>query len=156
MKIAYVTGDATHPIGPGPKIIAHICNNVGAWGAGFTGALSGQWPQAEREYRRHFRQYGWKLGDTQIFRVDEDIIVANMVAQQGIGKNNPLPPIRYPALSNCLDSVRQFAVDVNASVHMPRIGTGLAGGSWDRIEPIIQHMLCDRDISVTVYDLPWE
>jgi hypothetical protein len=35
---------------------------------------------------------------------------------------------------------------------MPRIGCGLAGGRWDRIEPLIVKALCARDIVATVYD----
>ena len=30
--ITYITGDATRPQEVGPKIIAHICNNLGGWG----------------------------------------------------------------------------------------------------------------------------
>lgn len=41
----------------------------------------------------------------------------------------------------------------NASVHMPRIGCGLAGGSWGKVEPIIQEELCDKGVQVFVYDL---
>jgi len=33
------------------------------------------------------------------------------------------------------EKVGQFAIDKNAKVHMPRIGCGLAGGTWDKIEP---------------------
>lgn len=36
---------------------------------------------------------------------------------------------------------------------MPRIGCGLAGGTWDRMEPVIQAALADQGIPVTVYDL---
>ncbi|MEU4572706.1 MULTISPECIES: hypothetical protein [Nonomuraea] len=28
--ISYVTGDATHPHGQGPKVISHVCNDVGS------------------------------------------------------------------------------------------------------------------------------
>jgi hypothetical protein len=35
---------------------------------------------------------------------------------------------------------------------MPRIGCGLAGGSWDEIEPIIMEMLTGKNISTVVYD----
>jgi hypothetical protein len=30
---------------------------------------------------------------------------------------------------------------------------GLAGGRWNKIEPIIVATLCQRDIAVTVYDV---
>jgi len=33
--ITYLVGDATQPQGEGVKVIAHICNDIGAWGAGF-------------------------------------------------------------------------------------------------------------------------
>jgi hypothetical protein len=35
---------------------------------------------------------------------------------------------------------------------MPRIGCGLAGGKWSRIEPLITARLTDRSVEVTVYD----
>jgi len=44
------------------------------------------------------------------------------------------------------------ATSLSASVHMPRIGCGLAGGRWDRIEPLIVATLCTRDVDTTVYD----
>ena len=50
-KINYVLGDATQPEGPRPLIIAHIVNDRGGWGAGFSGALSRRWPMAEQRYR---------------------------------------------------------------------------------------------------------
>jgi hypothetical protein len=37
---------------------------------------------------------------------------------------------------------------------MPRIGTGLAGGSWPVVEEIIGETLTQAGIRVTVYDLP--
>lgn len=33
-SIAFVTGDATAPEGEDVRIIAHVCNDIGAWGAG--------------------------------------------------------------------------------------------------------------------------
>ncbi len=44
------------------------------------------------------------------------------------------------------------AVELGASVHMPRIGCGLAGGRWPRVEPLIVERLVRRGIEVTVYD----
>lgn len=35
---------------------------------------------------------------------------------------------------------------------MPRIGCGLAGGTWDRVEPLVGERLVARGIPVTVYD----
>jgi O-acetyl-ADP-ribose deacetylase (regulator of RNase III) len=62
------------------------------------------------------------------------------------------PPIRYEAVEACLDNVAEKAKDLKASVHMPRIGCGLAGGKWEIIEPIIEKTLLVRGIASVVYD----
>jgi O-acetyl-ADP-ribose deacetylase (regulator of RNase III) len=153
MPIRYITGDATHPIGTGTKIIAHICNDVGAWGAGFVLALSKRWEEPERQYRRWFEEVRpFELGLCQLVPIDREIAVCNMIAQHGVGFTYGSPPIRYPALRECLRTLSQAAKVMPASIHMPRIGCGLAGGNWEIIEPIINETLLD--ISVTVYDLP--
>jgi O-acetyl-ADP-ribose deacetylase (regulator of RNase III) len=46
----------------------------------------------------------------------------------------------------------EHALEKGASVHMPRIGCGLAGGRWELIEPMIVTRLSDRDVAVVIYD----
>lgn len=153
-QITYVKGDATAPEGKGPKIIVHCCNDAGLWGRGFVVALSKKWPQPEARYREA-RPY--KLGDIQWVYVNDEITVVNIIGQHGVkGNNHQTPPIRYAAIRLGLQKVFDGCKGMEAivSVHMPRIGCGLAGGKWERIEPIIQAELCDKGIPVTVYDLP--
>jgi O-acetyl-ADP-ribose deacetylase (regulator of RNase III) len=76
-----------------------------------------------------------------------------MVAQHGLRAIQGVPPIRYDALGTCLNRVGARAKELKASVHMPRIGCGLAGGEWPRIEPLIVSALCDLGIPVLVYEL---
>jgi len=156
--LQYVTGDATDPVADGPVIIAHICNDIGAWGSGFVLAVSARWPAAEEAYRLwHENGPHFELGYTQLVAVSGRIVVANMIAQHGtvtFPAGDGLPPIRYKALSGALASVGTAARKAGASVHMPRIGCGLAGGRWDLIEPVIEQKLCRRGVPVVVYDLP--
>lgn len=157
IPIDYVTGDATAPNVDGPKIIAHVCNDLGAWGAGFVLAVSARWPEPKQAYLRtcELAAPGLLLGRTDLVTVGPDLHVANMFAQQGFGRTDPQrPPIRYEALSLCLRRVGMHARVLGASVHMPRIGCGIAGGKWAQVEPIIVGQLCVYDIAVTVYDLP--
>jgi O-acetyl-ADP-ribose deacetylase (regulator of RNase III) len=157
LGLNFTIGDATAPASPGPKIIAHIVNDIGGWGRGFVVAVSRRWPVAEREYRRWYRERAandFALGAVQFVPVSEDTWLANMVGQHGIGPSAEGPPIRYEALAACLRAVAVKAKDLGASVHMPRIGCRLAGGRWERIEPLIRTELCDAGIAVTVYDLP--
>ncbi|MFF4261358.1 macro domain-containing protein [Streptomyces virginiae] len=154
-SLKIIAGDATNPQAKGPKVIAHICNDLGGWGKGFVLAISRRWPEPEREYRRWHRERAgndFALGAVQFVHVRADIWVANMVAQRGMRTGSGGPPIRYEALERCLNSVAEHALAHNASVHMPRIGCGLAGGKWERVEPVISKTLGARDVATTVYD----
>jgi len=154
MDINYIKGDATNPISTGNRIIVHICNDIGGWGKGFVMAISKRWPQPEQQYREWFKsQDNFSLGEVQFVKVEDSLWVANLIGQHKINKDeNGNPPIRYDAVSEGLKKVGQFAQEISASVHMPRIGCGLAGGTWDKIEPLIKTNLSDKEITVTVYD----
>ncbi|MEV4079051.1 Appr-1-p processing protein [Nonomuraea fuscirosea] len=156
-EIEYVIGDATVPHGSGKRMIAHVCNDAGGWGAGFVLALSRRWPQPERAYRTWFRgreNNDFALGAIQVVQVADDLSVVNMVAQHGIrARTRSDVPIRYNALRACLATLHNEAARRGASIHMPRIGSGLAGGDWGRISRLIQEWLVAPGIAVTVYDL---
>lgn len=153
-KINYKTGDATEPEADGMKIIVHICNNAGAWGAGFVLALSRKWSEPEDEYRKWYHEgEKFELGEVQFVEVESDIMVANMLGQEGLRLTESGPPIRYEAVESGLEKVAEKAVRIKASLHMPRIGSGLAGGKWEEIERIINKTLINKGLSVTVYDL---
>lgn len=154
MQIKYHKGDATVPIGEGNKIIVHVCNDVGAWGKGFVMAISQRWKKPEIEYKQWAKSSEeFALGNVQFVQVEETIWIANLIGQRDIKKNKDgNPPIRYNAINKGLATVGTFAIQINATIHMPRIGCGLAGGSWDQIEPIIKETLINAGIQSTVYD----
>ena len=152
--INYRDGDATRPVGSGIKVIAHICNDLGKWGKGFVLALTSQFGQkASHEYLDWVLSRGASLGKVQFVQVSPGIFVANMLAQHDIYSRGGVPPIRYDALESCLAHVADFVGKYDeCSVHMPRIGAGLAGGSWPKIASIIDRQLVQRGLLVTVYD----
>lgn len=92
----------------------------------------------------------------QFIEVESELWVANLIGQHGIRSEGGLPPIRYDAVRTGLATVRAFARAREASVHMPRIGAGLAGGRWDEIALIVTKELVDHDVAVSVYDLSIE
>lgn len=152
--IQYTKGDATSPQSEDNKVIVHICNDIGGWGKGFVMAISKRWKKPENQYREWFKSKdGFKLGKVQFVQVEEDLWVANLIGQHKINKDeNGNAPIRYDAIEQGLEEVASFAIENKASIHMPRIGCGLAGGKWEMIEPIILKTLSDNNIEVTVYD----
>lgn len=164
MNVTYYQGDATDPRGPGHKLIVHVCNNIGAWGAGFVVALSSRWSSPENCYRMWAKNGVWygqaaeqdapfKLGETQLVPItDTEITVANCIAQNNKPSAGPGMRFRPQAFRACLRAVRQEAFRLDASVHMPRVGTGIGGASWDLdVLPCIKLIL--PDVPVLVYDL---
>ena len=147
-QIKYLEGDATKPVGDGMKIIAHCCNNIGGWGSGFVLALNKRWTKP----KERFLQMPHMLGLIDIFPVGEDQIwVANIVGQHGVRGPGNRQPIEYEAIECGLKQVGEFAKFKGASVHMPRIGCGLAGGSWAVMEEIIKRSI-PRGVKIYVYD----
>ena len=154
--IQYLKGNATNPQINGHQIIVHICNDLGKWGRGFVLAISKRWPTPEQTYKDSFKvDPKPSLGDVQFVSVENSTTVANIIGQHGVRspRNKSAPaPIRYRAVEKGLSAVAEHAVKNNASIHMPRIGCGLAGGTWTEIEPIIQRTLIAAGIEVFVYD----
>jgi O-acetyl-ADP-ribose deacetylase (regulator of RNase III) len=157
MAIKHVIGDATNPIGgKGIKFITHCCNNVGAWGSGFVIALSKRWGMPELIYRKWGNGNEYELGAIQVIPVEKDIIVINLIGQEGIWTVDGVPPIRYEAIKKGLDNIQELMQTYegkNPTLHMPRMGAGLAGGSWDKIEEIIKESI---SADTTIYTLPFE
>lgn len=157
MSIRYVVGDATQPIGDGTKVIVHCCNDIGAWGAGFVKALSKRWPEPELLYRDWYQDRKpnrLPLGAWQPVWIDPSLCVINLIGQEGIRiSKEGVPPVRYDAINRGLMSIGDWAMRKGASIHMPRIGCGLAGGEWSQIEPMIERAFISRGVPVTVYDL---
>lgn len=154
-EITYIRGDATVPSVKGVKVIAHVCNDIGGWGKGFVVAISRRWPEPEKSYRAWHRERAsndFALGAVQFVQVEPYVWVANMVGQRGIRTGSKGVPVRYEAMDAALERLAEKAADLGASVHMPRIGCGLAGGKWSRVEPLITDRLVRRGIAVTVYD----
>ena len=149
MTIKYLIGDATDPCEQGIKIIAHVCNDVGGFGSGFALCVKNKWPKVCNEYKGHHALKHFELGEVQFIDVSDSIIVANMIAQHGYSKPGR-PAIRYAYLEDCLFKVARRAEDLKATIHMPKIASGLAGGKWNLIEPIIKNAM--PNVEVFIYD----
>jgi len=152
MEIKYTKGDALQPIGGGSKTIVHVCNDLGGWGAGFVIAISKKWKDPETAYRSRCARGEGHLGAIDFVAVRKEITVANMICQRGYSKPGK-PAIDYKYLETCLLQVRAFCEKNGDSVHMPRIGCGLAGGRWEEVEQVIKNVFRYSNIQVTVYDL---
>lgn len=157
MEIKYLKGDATEPIIIDNKysVICHCCNALGAWGKGFVIPLGKKYPRAKEKYLEFIKMSNKdnRLGSVSFAKVTDNIIVANIIGQYNIYPKNGKIPLDYDALE------KGFKVIINTfkmhnmplTVHMPKIGCGLAGGDWNRVENIIKNTFINENIEVYVY-----
>jgi Zn-dependent peptidase ImmA (M78 family)/O-acetyl-ADP-ribose deacetylase (regulator of RNase III) len=156
ISIKYVIGDALEPRGNGRRILAHIINDSAKnWGRGFASSVATKWPDVARDFHKWVAEdrSNLKLGNSHLSPISEDLAVFHMVAQHGYGPSTN-PRIRYESLAKCLESLADLAREMTATVHMPKIGTGYAGGNWAVISDMINEALIEHGVEITVYELP--
>jgi hypothetical protein len=159
--IEYRTGDLLDfdPSGD-PLVIAHVVTDAArVWGRrGFAAALARKFPQAATAFR------AWAIADpghlalSQVHVCEQRVgtravRVASMVAQRGFGAGE-ITRLRYDALAAALDVIGALALETHSSVHVPRLGSGQAGGRWDMIEDLLHQHLVTRGVRVVVHTLP--
>ena len=175
--IKYKEGNLFDDLRPNDYLI-HIVNDVNKFNAGFAKAIIDRLPCVKESYHDWFiepRTGNWAykvtgpptLGNVQFFDYilkskylygqEKNCRIAQMMAQHGVrNKNNP-HPLDFDALTTCLKHVWAdlcFQHLVNQRyfrVIAPRFGSGLGGGNWDKIVPIIKRELSGSDI--TIYTL---
>jgi len=155
-SIKYLIGDATEPRGNGFRIIAHIVNDKTTnWGRGFPLAVAKKWPNVSADFAEWVGsdRRNLTLGRSHLTEVSDDLGIFSMVAQSGYGESVN-SRIRYNALRDCLIQLMSDASKSEATIHMPRIGTGYARGNWPLIKGLIEENLIRKGLEVTVYDLP--
>ena len=154
--IRYVHGNALEPRGQGVKVICQLVNDrAKKWGGGIAKQAARKYPNAEANFSSWIALIppNERLGEVHFSEAERNIYVSSLVAQAGFGSSTK-PRIRYHALEKALAKVAGFAKQKNASVHMPHIGTGAAGGNWHMIKDMIEEIFTRSDTEVVVYGLP--
>lgn len=158
--IRYTKGDVTQPEETGGiRVIVHVCNDVGGWGPegrSVADAIGKRWPEAKSEYKAQFisgSSQSLKLGSVQLVDVEDKLWVANCIAQHLYRRPGNLVPFKHEAFEECCNTLVRCFVGRNASIHMPKVGTGLGGANWGDVEAIIQRTLVAAELEVTVYEL---
>lgn len=155
-SVTYLRGDATQPRGTERKLLVQVVNDAAfTWGGGFAAAVKQRWPSAQKAFTAKVTtdRSSLRLGNVVTSDVEPNTTLVSVIAQRGYGES-PRPRVRYGALREGLLSVASIAKRTNAVVHMPRLGTGQAGGSWSVVQEIIDEALTKSGIKVYVYDLP--
>lgn len=176
-SIKYVKGDIlaeirnltpSDPDAPTVLFVPHIVNNVGHYGGGFTGALNKDpaFAYIAADYAAWIRPGTHTLGLNQNVTIPRgllpglktSVIVVNMMAQDNMLPWSPdRRRVDYVALSSCIDELQRDIEHVfwneKTAIWTIKFGTGIGGGDWNVIEPLIVDGWCKYDIPVTVFEL---
>ncbi|MFW6002026.1 MAG: macro domain-containing protein [archaeon] len=148
MKIKYINDDLFNTT---VNCIIHGCNAQGVMGAGFAKKIKQYYPEAFKKYREYYEIYGLNVGDV-IYSESNDKFIINAITQEKYGNDPQVRYVSYDAVDNIMKEL-DFALSNSypkiTQVAMPMIGSGLANGSWDVIESIIETRI--RNIQPIVY-----
>ena len=154
--VRHVHGNALDPRGDDKRLVCQMVNDKARkWGGGIARRAAQKYPEAEQEFARWLatQPMDERLGKVHFSSAMDGIAIASLIAQEGFGESH-LPRIRYGALQRCLKLVAAYARANGYSIHMPRIGTGAAGGTWEAVEEMVDESLVAAGLLVAVYDLP--
>ena len=82
----------------------------------------------------------------------KDLIVVNAYTQYMYGRNHAdgdKSPVDYAAIEMCMKKINHLFKGKH--IGLPKIGSGLAGGDWNRIEKIIATSLKDCQVTIVNY-----
>ena len=169
--INYVDGDLIKLAKEGIfDVIVHGCNCLSTMGAGIAPQMAAAFGCDKFEMEMwgpsidKLGNIDWKtflLEKNNTFTIDlgegnpdkgTELVVVNAYTQYSYGRNHSdgvAQPFDYEAFTICMRKInRTFK---RKCIGMPKIGSGLAGGDWNRIENIISTELIDCEVTIVNY-----
>ena len=140
--IKYVVGNLLE-LAPTFDVIAHGCNCFNSMSGGIAYQIAKKYPIVEAADDETVGGDPCKLGGFSMITF-EDFIVLNAYTQYHPGAN-----VDYDAIRLAMNNINKSFP--NMSIGLPKIGAGIAGGDWDRIEKIIKEELVDMDITIVEF-----
>ncbi|EEY65969.1 chromodomain-helicase-DNA-binding protein 1 [Phytophthora infestans T30-4] len=172
-RLYYKSGDASHPpltsLRSRPYIVVHCGDNSGVWcSRGFFRSLSSLSPAIQKQYEAAGRNGDLKLGSAHLMRLPAannnlpaDGYVCLLVVQGFIGKKKQRvgngvrqgksSNFRLNALETALQALAHRALELRATVHLPRIGYGTPNFNWYAVERLLARNLRDVGVEATIY-----
>ena len=156
MAITYLQGDLLKaPV----RAIAHGVNAKGKMGKGFAKQLRAAYPGAYTFYMDRYQSQGLSPGDVVAWKGGNRTVL-HCVTQDGYG-NDGGQYVSYDAVRECMRKIERAARHHVATgdgvfakervLGMPKIGSALGGGDWNRIAAIIEEEVRTIDVQVYVF-----
>lgn len=129
-------------------VIVHGCNCFLVMGGGIARQIAKNFPEAYAADCETLKGDISKLG-TITFHKYPKLTVVNAYTQYDFVQTGQ-PNVNYDAIKQAFKEIKvQFS---GKKIGIPKIGAGLAGGDWNRIEKIIEQEMHGEDISVVEYE----
>lgn len=118
------------------------CNSRGKMNSGIAKAVREKYPKAFEIYEEEYFNRGGSLvlGSNIIYYHDKDLVIVNAITQENYGKDGR-KYVSYDAIQSCFEKLNRVITDhpeIPSEIHIPAIGAGLGGGSWNIIQAIIE------------------
>lgn len=130
------------------KYIVHQVNCQGVMGSGIALEIKNRYPLAFKSYKDYcsmFDNTKNMLGKVDLSESNGKII-ANLFAQ-----DHYLPRGICHTDYNALEQGFNFLKDITKEdISMPKIGCGLGGGDWNKVEELIKKVFDDRTVFVYI------
>lgn len=114
--------------------------------SGIAAQIKKKYPVVYKEYRRHHDMTGLMLGSFHLVDVNPERRVINTIAQTQGGV-----PVSYDAINKIFTDLNTVNLNPHKRIGIPKIGAGVAGGSWDIIEQIVKTRAVNYDVCVYVF-----
>lgn len=147
--IVYVTGDL---FTTDANIIMHGVNCRGGFGSGVAKQMTEHYPEARVAYLNKWKNHRWYLGQVQFVPQPDGRIIANCATQLDYLPRGQCHA-NYDAIEYAIARVLHYAKERNYTIAMPKIGAGLAGGDWNKIQKIINDVTGDTEVRVYVQEV---
>ena len=156
--VKYIKGDV---LKCEATLVAHQVNVFGVMGGGIAAAI---WPLLTPESQRAYEEKcqhdincpmaEW-MGSIQIMQTTrEGLEICNLFTQLPSPAPGSSCVTAYGYLWQALDTLRVYAVlnDYDIVAVPARIGCGIAGGDWDKVQRIIHEVYDDSGITMLIVD----
>jgi len=146
--IKYIDGDIIK-MSDNFEVIGHCSNCFCAMGSGIAPQIKHKFPEAYKVDCETISGDESKMGTITYTKNTKPTTIVNLYGQYGYGRKNGQMDLDYDALRKALRMAKNKFT--GKSFGFPKLGSGLAGGSWDIIEQIIEEELKGEDVTVVNY-----
>ena len=141
-------------------ILMHGVNCQGVMGSGIAAQIRSKWPVVFTDYEAYIskmmRERGWFpddfLGEVVLSEVSESLVIASAFTQESFGRDKNRVYVSYYAIERVFMEAAEIAQELGLPLCFPKIGAGLANGSWEKISEIISKVEGMVDVEFRLYD----